>query len=886
MKHSDPTPRPTSTDWHCLDADAAAARLDTDPKRGLSPAAAAERHARHGPNELREGRRRHPLAMLAAQFTDFMILVLIAAAVIAGIVGEPKDAIAIVVIVFLNGIIGFVQEYRAERAMAALRSMASPQARVIRDGEPALLAATGLVPGDLVELEAGNIVPADLRLTEIAALKVDESALTGESQPVEKRLAALAGAELPLGDRVNLGYKGTIVTYGRARGLVVATGMGTELGRIAALLSAESGSTPLQKRLARFGKHLAFAVLAICAIIFVFGWLRGEPPLLMLLTAVSLAVAAIPEALPAVVTISLALGAARMVRQHALIRRLPAVETLGSVTWICSDKTGTLTQNRMHVDCVQAAGDTRPSLGDVAAAPWRELGVAMALCNDAVADGAGTLSGDPTETALLEATRAAGFGAHGALPALPTLPRVAELPFDAERARMSTLHRDGDGVLMLTKGAPESVLALCDAQLGAAGETALDRAALQEAAEILAAQGLRVLAFAQKRLPRLPQALDAAALETGLCFIGLAGLIDPPRPEAAASVAACKAAGIVPVMITGDHPATARAIARRLGIVEDGGQVLTGGELARLAPAEFEAAVASVRVYARINPEQKINIVQALQARGEFVAMTGDGVNDAPALKMADIGIAMGRGGTDVAREAAHMTLLDDNFATIVLAVREGRRIFDNIRKFVKYTMTSNAGEIWTIFLAPFLGLPIPLLPIHILWINLVTDGLPGLALAGERAERDVMRRPPRPPRESIFAHGLWQHIVWVGLLMGGVTLLTQAWAIRSGSTNWQSMVFTVLTLSQLGHVLAVRSERDSLFSMGLLSNRMLAAALALTFVLQMAVLYVPWLNPVFNTAPLTLGELAACLALSSVVFIGVEAEKALARRGWLYARA
>ena len=392
-----------------------------------------------------------------------------------------------------------------------------------------------------------------------------------------------------------------------------------------------------------------------------------------------------------------------------------------------------------------------------------------------------------------------------------------------------------------------------------------------------------MLAFALKRLPRVPDALDAATLESGLTFIGLAGLIDPPRPEAAESVAACKAAGIIPVMITGDHPATARAIASRLGIIDDGGKVLTGSRLARLSLAEFEREVESVRVYARINPEQKIKIVQALQDKGEFVAMTGDGVNDAPALKMADIGVAMGKGGTDVAREAAHMTLLDDNFATIVHAVREGRRIFDNIRKFVKYTMTSNSGEIWTIFLAPFLGLPIPLLPIHILWINLVTDGLPGLALAGERAERDVMQRPPRPPQESIFAHGMWQHILWVGLLMGGVSLLTQAWAIHSGSAHWQSMVFTVLTLSQLGHVLAIRSERESLFTQGVWSNRVLIGALLFTFALQMAVLYVPWLNPVFKTAPLGLGELAACLALSSVVFVGVELEKALVRRGWIY---
>jgi P-type Ca2+ transporter type 2C len=876
-------PGKPQTDWHCLSTQEALGHLQSDLHEGLSSGAASAGLLRHGPNILTESGRRHPLAMLAAQFTDFMILVLIAAAVIAGFIGEPQDTIAIVVIVILNGIMGFVQEYRAERAMAALKQMAAPMASVIRDGKVHQIPAPELVPGDIVKLEAGNVVPADLRLLELSSLKVNESALTGESQAVEKRLGQLEDADLPLGDRFNLAFKGTLVTYGRASGLVVATGMRTELGRIASLLSGEAGKTPLQKRLTRFGQILALAVLAICAIIFFAGWLRGEPPLVMLLTAVSLAVAAIPEALPAVVTISLALGAARMVRQNALIRRLPAVETLGSVTYICSDKTGTLTQNRMQVDCVLANGIHLPALQGTEATPWRELGLAMALCNDAVTDAFGKLAGDPTETALQTAAHEAGFSKTALQGAYP---RVAEVPFDAERACMSTLHRAGDAILVLVKGAPERVLPLCTDHLRANGAASIDQAALHDEAEALAEQGLRVLAFALRHLPRLPTALDGATVETGLTFIGLAGLIDPPRPEAAESVAACKTAGIIPVMITGDHPATARAIATRLGIIDDGGKVLTGSQLGRLSLEAFEREVESVRVYARINPEQKIKIVQALQDKGEYVAMTGDGVNDAPALKRADIGIAMGKGGTDVAREAAHMTLLDDNFATIVHAVREGRRIFDNIRKFVKYTMTSNSGEIWTIFLAPFLGMPIPLLPIHILWINLVTDGLPGLALAGERAERNVMRRPPRPPKESIFAHGMWQHILWVGLLMGGVSLLTQAWAIHTGSAHWQSMVFTVLTLSQLGHVLAIRSERESLFTQGVLSNPALISALLLTFVLQMAVLYLPWLNPIFKTAPLSSGELVACLALSSVVFFGVEIEKALLRRGLLYGNA
>lgn len=874
----DSSRRPTS--WHCGDAEETARQLGGNLQTGLSIAATATRLAQFGPNALAEAAKRSLLVMLATQFTDFMILVLIAAAVIAGMIGEPQDTVAIIVIVLLNGTIGFVQEYRADRAMAALKKMASPQARVIRDGHPAVIDAADLVPGDIVELEAGNIVPADLRLFELAGLKVDESALTGESLVVDKQVGRLEKADLPLGDRLNLAYKGTIVTYGRGRGLVVATGMQTELGKIALLLAGDSGRTPLQKRLAGFGQKLALAVLAICTIIFVAGWLRGEPPLTMLLTAISLAVAAIPEALPAVVTISLALGAARMVRQHALIRRLPAVETLGSVTYICSDKTGTLTLNRMHVDRLSANGESFPELQDTAHSPWRELGLAMALCNDATTDVDGKLVGDPTETALFLAAKEAGF-AKSALSV--TLPRIGEIPFDSERARMSTLHRENGAVLVLVKGAPETLLPHCIDRLASEGTVAIDHAALHDEAKQLARQGLRILAFAMRRLPCAPDELMAESVESGLTFIGFAGLIDPPRPEAAEAIAACKTAGIIPVMITGDHPATARAIARHLGIIDDDAKVLTGSQLARLSMADFEREVERVRVYARINPAQKIKIVQALKDKGEFVAMTGDGVNDAPALKQADIGIAMGKGGTDVAREAAHMTLLDDNFATIVLAVREGRRIYDNIRKFVKYVLTGNSGEIWLLFLAPFLGLPMPLLPIHILWVNLVTDGLPGLALSVEPEEPGIMQRPPRPPGESLFSHGIWQHALWVGLLIGGTSILAQSWALHDNDAHWQSMVFTVLTLSQMGHVLAIRSERESLFTLGVFSNLPMLGAVLLTFVLQMALLYVPFLNPIFKTEPLSLDELVFCLALSLVVFVAVEIEKVLVRLGWIY---
>ena len=858
--------------WHTESVEATLRALDAVPL-GLTFAEAEARLARHGPNALPEGRRRSPLRMLADQFAGFMILVLVAAAVVSGIVGEPSDTIAIFVIVLLNAVIGFVQEWRAERAMAALRLMAAPSARVRRDGAVATLPADQLVPGDIVLLEAGNVVPADLRLIEAAQLRLSEAALTGESQPVEKHVEALAETRLPLGDRANMAWKGTLVANGRGTGLVVATGSATELGRIARLLEgAEEVKTPLQKRLARFGARLAWAVLGICAIVFVAGLARGEPPVLMFLTAVSLAVAAIPEALPAVVAISLALGASKMVKQNALIRRLPAVETLGSITFICSDKTGTLTQNRMHAEVFWTEGE------DLRVEPWPSLLRALALANDAAPGADGRIAGDPTEVALLDAARLRGVD-------LDTLksrsPRHGEFPFDSGRKRMATVHALDEGFLVCVKGAPEAILKRCPWRLTARGPAPFDAEEALAQAERLAARGLRVLAFAERRLDTLPSDIEEA--EGDLTFLGLVGLMDPPREEAAQAVAECLAAGIVPVMITGDHPATARAIAERLGILDRGGRVVSGIELAALSDADFAAQVKEIRVYARVDPEQKIRIVRALQAAGEFAAMTGDGVNDAPALKAADIGVAMGQGGTDVAREAAHMVLLDDNFASIVHAVREGRRIFDNVRKFIKYTMTSNSGEIWTIFLAPFLGLPIPLLPIHILWINLVTDGLPGLALAAERGERNLMQRPPRRPDESIFAHGMWQHMVWVGLTMGAVCLVLQAWSIGHSGAHWQTMVFTVLCLSQLGHALAIRSERDSTFRLGFWSNPILMATVLFTLGLQLATIYVPAANDIFKTEPLDLDELLLCLAASTLVFFAVETEKWCVRRGWLY---
>ena len=878
LESSSPAP-PQTHQAHLREVDELAQAHGVDPTLGLPAHEVQRRTAAHGSNALAETQMVGWPALLLDQFKDFMVLVLLGAAVVSGLVGERTDTLVILVIVVLNAAIGFVQAWRADQALAALRRLAAAHATVLRGGEVQAVPASALVPGDIVLLEAGNQIPADLRLIEIAQLQVDESALTGESVTVAKQTGTLAAQDAcALGDRTNMAFKGTTATHGRARGLVVATGMHTELGKVARLLGGEDRNTPLQLRLAAFGKRLALAVLGICAVVFVVGVLRGEAPLLMALTAISLAVAAIPEAMPAVVTVLLALGARRMVAFNALVRRLPSVETLGSVTTICSDKTGTLTQNRMHAELLLAQG-LRWTPGDALPGPVHcEALRAAALCNDAQAQGAAhppLWLGDPTETALVLAAHAAGLD-KTALDAAQ--PRVQEQPFDSDRKRMTTFHREGTGFVAYTKGAPESVLPRCRAQWTQSGSAPLDAAAVLASAQQLAAQGLRVLALARRSHARLPDTNALDAVESELELLGLIALIDPPRPEAQAAVRDCIAAGITPVMITGDHPATARAIAQRLGLdTRADAPVLTGADLATLDDAALRERVEQVRVYARVDPAQKIRIVQALQARGHFVAMTGDGVNDAPALKRADIGVAMGKGGTDVAREASSLVLLDDNFATIVAAVKEGRRIYDNIRKFVRYTMTSNSGEIWTIFLAPLLLLPIPLLPIHILWVNLVTDGLPGLALAAEPAERGIMQRPPRAPTESMFAGGMWQHILGIGLLIGGLCLAVQAWALSTGNAHWQTMVFTVLTLAQMAHVVGIRSEVDPVWRLG--RNRPLWGAVLLTFALQMATIYVPALNPIFKTEPLGLADLSICLGAALVVYVAVELEKAWRRR-------
>ncbi len=896
--------------WHILSTQDVLTTLNS-AENGLTQTMVADRQTIFGFNELIERGLKSPWAILWEQLTALMVVILIIAAVISGVLGDYKDAIAIMAIVILNAILGFTQEYRAEKAMAALRKMAVPVVKVRRDGHVIEISARDLVPGDVVLLEAGGFVPADGRLLESVNLRAQEAALTGESEPVEKHVDPLAQEDLPLGDRRNMVYMGTTITYGRGIVLITSTGMNTELGRIAEMIqSVKREPTPLQRRLEQLGRGLAVAAIVIVGIVFGLGLLRGEDVRLMFLTAISMAVAAVPEGLPAVVTIALALGAQRMLKRRALIRKLPAVETLGSVDTICSDKTGTLTENRMTVTVLDVLGQTQsvetllhkgvPVL-DAEIKPTekphvRSLGLllkAAALCNDAMLEHEGnkvTAVGDPTEGALVIAAAQLGMEKNELE---IRWPRVAEMPFSSERKRMSTIHRvavtadqtdapwrDAPYV-MFCKGAIDVMLDITTQVWS--GDQAISmndelRQRILSANQDLAGDGQRVLGVAFRPLEKLPEKIDEEALERDLIFIGLIGMIDPPRPEVKASVQTCRTAGIRPVMITGDHPLTAQYIARELGI-DTNGTVITGQELSRMSDEELRAVVESVSVYARVSPEHKLRIVQALQDKGHIVSMTGDGVNDAPALKKADIGVAMGITGTDVSKEASDMVLLDDNFATIVAAVEEGRIIYDNIRKFIKYTMTSNSGEIWTMLVAPFLGMPLPLLPLQILWVNLVTDGLPGLALTIEPAERDIMQRSPYHPKENIFGRGMGRHILWVGILMGLVSLAVGLWFWNAGNPAWQTMVFTTLTLAQMGHAMAIRSGRESLFTAGLLSNKPLLGAVLLTFGLQMAVIYMPFLQETFGTVALSLSELSISLVMSTIVFFGVELEKWWLRR-------
>jgi len=845
--------------WHTQSVNKALEIMESSVQ-GITSTEATHRLAKHGANELEEKEKKPAWHLFLNQFKNFMILVLLAAAVISGVAGDLTDMIIIIIIVIINAVVGFIQEFRAEKALDALKKMASLHALVIRDKNPVNIISAQLVPGDVVHLEAGNAIPADLRLIETHGLRIDESTLTGESAAIDKDTGELIIENLPLGDRINLAYKGTLITAGRGKGLVVATGMNTEIGKIALLLQVKDAATPLQKRMADFGKKLSYIILFICALLFSIGMLRGEEPIKMLLLAISLAVAAIPEALPALITVALARGANRMVKKNALIRKLPAIETLGSVSYICSDKTGTLTLNKMRVIQVNES-ECQP----IPQLPIAPLYAAMALNHDVKKKDDHSFLGDSTEVALVE------YISTKVTPATledltRQLPRIAEVPFDSDRKCMTTIHKIGNEFIVFSKGAVEYIT---EKLLHGNDNNKINSQATQ-----WGQQGLRVLAFGYKTIDHLPEPFSYEKIEKGLIFAGLTGMIDPPREEVKVAIHDCNTAGIRTVMITGDHPATAAAIATEIGILGANELVVSGTELEAMSNESLDEKVESIRVYARVSPEQKLRIVKALQHKNHFVAMTGDGVNDAPSLKAANIGVAMGISGTDVSKEAAHMILLDDNFATIVRAVREGRRIYDNIRKFVKYIMTCNSAEIWTIFLAPVMGLPIPLLPIHILWINLVTDGLPGIALASEKAENDIMKRPPRKSTESLFAEGIAYHILWVGLLMAGITLAIQAWAINKGLDHWQTMVFTVLSLSQLGHVLAIRGDREFLYHQGIFSNLPLLGAVLLTCVLQLIVIYLPLANEIFKTQPLSFSELSICIGASALLFHVVELEK------------
>ena len=902
---------PPPLQWHALAADACCAALGCNGQ-GLSSTEALRRLAESGPNRLELGNGRSGWRILREQFGNAMLIMLLAVAAVSAAIdlhqaSFPKDAIAILVIVGLNALLGYVQESRAEQALLALRSMAQPLVQVRRDGRWQRLASEQLVPGDLIRLEAGDRVAADARLLETADLAMREAALTGEAEAVFKQPDRVLEASTPVLERINCVFQGTEVVRGRGLAVVSATGMGTELGQIAALITSAGGErTPLQARLDGLAHALVAGALALVSVVVLLGWLLGQPLLNLLEVSLSMAVAIVPEGLPAVITVTLAIGTQRMVHRSALIRRLPAVEGLGSVTVICSDKTGTLTQNRQVVQELRLAGtavrvsghgyEPSGSLDAVDDAPpaaalqlLLESGV---LCNDAeLRRGSGgdwEVLGDPTEGALVVAAAKAGINAEHLR---QRHRRVAEIPFSSEQQLMVVWVSDPAGelqaglgeskaasALLLSKGAPEAILGLCDRWLNRRGVESLSPEQRQqwlEQARQLAAAGLRVLAFACDPCSEPP---DPKAPLQRLLLLGLMAQLDPARPEVAQAVATCRQAGIRPLMITGDHPLTARAIGAAVGLAALESPVLLGRELEQLSDAELSTVVQRCSIYARVPPEQKLRIVKALQGNGQVVAMTGDGVNDAPALRQAHIGVAMGITGTEVSKEAADMVLLDDNFATIVNAVAEGRLVYANIRRFVKYILGSNVGELITIGSAPLLGLVgVPLTPLQILWMNLVTDGLPALALALEPGDENLMQRPPAQPGESIFARGLGRYILRVGLVFALIVISLMLLAERAGAP-WRTMVFTTLCLAQMGHALSARSERP-LLEVKPFSNPWLLGAVALTTALQLALLYVPALSRFFGTTPLASGDLLICLGFSLLLFCFLELEKLYSRR-------
>ena len=926
--------------WHTVAIDKTLQELSSNKDAGLSSQQVSERLQQYGPNELEEIAGRSPWSIFVDQFTNIMLLMLMGVAVISGFLDLksntfPKDAIAIFAIVILNGILGYFQEQSAEKALAALKNLASPLVRVLRDGKTLEIAAKELVPGDVMLLDAGVKIAADGRLIEANNLQVRESALTGEALAVTKQAELELAEDASLGDRLNLIFQGTEVVQGRAKAIVTNTGMQTELGKIAAMLqSVESEPTPLQQRMGQLGNVLVSGALALVAVVVIGGMItfknggigfdtsRFEE---LLEVSLSMAVAVVPEGLAAVVTVTLALGTRRMVKRNALIRKLPAVETLGSVTTICSDKTGTLTQNKMVVqllstgDCtVAVAGEGYAPIGDftdrhtstkidnLEEYPELEsLLIACAVCNDAILqheEQEWKILGDPTEGALLSLAAKAGIYKEKQS---QLLQRTAEFPFSSERKRMSVIcevpgHSGHSGFpaeqgqesnyLMLTKGSPELTLERCKGiivgdRVEPLTQEMRDRILVEN--NNMASGGLRVLGFGYKLWENVPPSGSEETSEQDMIWLGLVSMLDAPRPEVREAVAKCRDAGIRVVMITGDHQLTAKAIAYDLGIATEGDRVLTGQELEKLSQEELKLQVKQVSVYARVSPEHKLRIVQALQSLGEFVAMTGDGVNDAPALKQADIGIAMGITGTDVSKEASDMVLLDDNFATIVAAAEEGRVVYTNIRRFIKYILGSNIGEVLTIAAAPLMGLGgVPLTPLQILWMNLVTDGVPALALAVEPAEPNVMKKPPFSPRESIFARGLGSYMVRVGIIFAILTIAMMSWAYgythaadyQGNRDTWKTMVFTTLCLAQMGHAIAIRSNTQLTIELNPFTNIFVWGAVVVTTGLQLMLIYVPPLRAFFGTHYLSPFELLVCFGFSALMFVWIELEKVFVR--------